>query len=473
MNTAQAVIVSQQDFSWGVLTINTDRSIYQPGNLAYLQMGVINDFGHTVCNADLVLDITDPAGGVYHFASADHTINQSGLCTGDSYVTVPDYSAYFNIPDILGTYTMSLTGTTINGTHTIVSNFSVDNHPTFDVIRTGPTRIFPADAYPVSAKITSETNWNGTVVEKVPSSFTINTASFSSVPYSSITTSGDTTSISWNVSLSAGTQTTIGYYFNAPTKSPDYFLLGPLSFYDSGVSPTTGTSTFSEFRQWQIANDALCTATASGTWSGGAAVWTDCGHTPTTSDQVIINSGVVVTMATTTAVLGTVTINGTLDATSLSCGGGTVSCNLNGSTLTIGSSGTFKAGSGSTHTFNGTSGTILTLTSGGIFNAGTSTVVTDGNTATFTANGGTGTFTGSNSFYNYSCTGSGSTTCNQGANMTVTNLFLNSGANFSTTSSSYSLTAGYIDIASLNFLYHQPVLLTQEHRQLLFLEMIL
>jgi hypothetical protein len=67
----------QQDFTWGVLTINTNKSIYvdsksqitnpndqisnsENGEIAYIQMGVLNNNGKTVCDAMLKLQITNP-----------------------------------------------------------------------------------------------------------------------------------------------------------------------------------------------------------------------------------------------------------------------------------------------------------------------------------------------------------------------------------------------------------------------------
>ena len=52
----------EQDFTWGVLAINVNKSIYLPNEKAYLQMGVLDDLGHTLCNADLILEITAPDG---------------------------------------------------------------------------------------------------------------------------------------------------------------------------------------------------------------------------------------------------------------------------------------------------------------------------------------------------------------------------------------------------------------------------
>ncbi len=50
------------DFSWGVLAINMNKSIYLPGDKAFLQMGVLDDKGNTICDADLTMEIIAPDG---------------------------------------------------------------------------------------------------------------------------------------------------------------------------------------------------------------------------------------------------------------------------------------------------------------------------------------------------------------------------------------------------------------------------
>ncbi len=52
----------EKEFTWGVLAINTNKSIYLPNGQAFLQMAVLDEQGHTVCDADLTLEITAPDG---------------------------------------------------------------------------------------------------------------------------------------------------------------------------------------------------------------------------------------------------------------------------------------------------------------------------------------------------------------------------------------------------------------------------
>ena len=52
----------EQDFSWGVLAINPDKSIYMPNETVVLAMAVLDDEGNMVCDADVKLRIKAPDG---------------------------------------------------------------------------------------------------------------------------------------------------------------------------------------------------------------------------------------------------------------------------------------------------------------------------------------------------------------------------------------------------------------------------
>ncbi len=54
----------EAEFTWGVLAINANKSIYLPNETAYLQMAALRDDGHTICDANLKLEIIAPNGGL-------------------------------------------------------------------------------------------------------------------------------------------------------------------------------------------------------------------------------------------------------------------------------------------------------------------------------------------------------------------------------------------------------------------------
>src|SRR3989344_3326626 len=59
----------EQDFTLGVLAVNVSKSIYLPGEQAYLQMAALNDRGRTLCNAYLNLEVTAPDGKIDLFST--------------------------------------------------------------------------------------------------------------------------------------------------------------------------------------------------------------------------------------------------------------------------------------------------------------------------------------------------------------------------------------------------------------------
>src|SRR5690242_20418140 len=62
-----------------------------------------------------------------------------------------------------------------------------------------------------------------------------------------------------------------------------------------------------------------CTAVTTGSWSNGAN-WSSCnglGGIPAASDDVVINSGITITQDVDTPSLNSLTINGTLDTSTL------------------------------------------------------------------------------------------------------------------------------------------------------------
>lgn len=439
LHSNNANIVSEQNFSWGVLSINIDRSIEQAGNDAYLQFGVLNDGGYTICNADLDLRITGPTGSEYNFSTNDETIIRDEQCGPDNVISVPDYYAHFTVPSDLGRYAMVLTAHTANGVKTINDHFDVHASVPFDLRRVGPTRIFPLATYPITMYVTATNAWEGTITETVPSSFEIS-APQQSVAYDSIENGTDEKIIRWHVSLAAGETTHLGYRFLAPPISPEFYLLGPAKFYTGiNTEPLPTTADFQEVRSWQIASDATCSSqVSSGNWNT-IGTW-DCGHVPIAADNVVITAGQTITMDVASAALGTLTVNGTLDTSAAS------SFALSFTTLSIGSAGTLTA-NGSAISVTGTSGPLLSITSGGTFTGGTSVVTVTGN-ASSTLTGGTGTFTGSNSLVTLTINRTG-VTYTLGSNLTVTGTTtITLGILDTSNSGNYAFSTGKISIAN-------------------------
>jgi hypothetical protein len=157
----------------------------------------------------------------------------------------------------------------------------------------------------------------------------------------------------------------------------------------AGANSTNNNSVSTAGSGW-IFTAAACISQSSGTWNT-AGRWL-CGHVPTTGDATTISAGHTITMDVASAVLGAITIDGSLNTSN-----GT-SWNLSGTTLNITSTGALTANN-STITLSGTSGTLFTKHASGTFTAGGSTVTLSGNGNT-TVNSGTVTFNNLTSYNN-------------------------------------------------------------------------
>ena len=234
-------VVKYQDFYLGVLAINVNKSIYLPKERAYLQMAALTDTGHTICDAELWMSIVDPEGIETDLSTENGTIYLSGECNGNNVTDVPDYFAYYDVNDV-GTYTMKLIN--LDTGHEIEDSFEVRNEVAFEVERVGPTRIYPPATYQVTMYVTAEQDFNGDIIEYVPDSFKITNTSLVINNGSTTVTLLEniiigksekeikTTEIVWFADIKKGDICTLSYEFDAPDISPEFYLLGPLEFYE-------------------------------------------------------------------------------------------------------------------------------------------------------------------------------------------------------------------------------------------------
>ncbi len=161
-----------QEFMWGVLVMNTMKSVYRPGEKVHFGMGVLDSGGRTICDAKLELSVTDPAGKVTKLTTADETISYSPECGPTTVTDLPDYAADYTVPEI-GEYAVLLTATTEEGEHTITDAIQVQGSPAFDITREGPTRIYPVEDYEMVMEVVPTEDYAGSFKEFVPGSFAI------------------------------------------------------------------------------------------------------------------------------------------------------------------------------------------------------------------------------------------------------------------------------------------------------------
>ncbi len=215
----------EQDFTWGVLAINFNKSIYLSNDPAYIQMGVLDDEGHTLCDADLILEITDPKDRRTVLKTVGGTITRNPECGPDNVIDKPDYFTYWRVGEV-GSYLIELRAFTINGMREIRDQFEVRDWVPFDIERIGPTRIYPPVSYQMEIRIKANQDFNGLIIESMPDSFEVLSPEFGQ-----IRTQIDTKEIVWQVDWSQGETHELIYRFDAPDISPYLYLVGPLEFH--------------------------------------------------------------------------------------------------------------------------------------------------------------------------------------------------------------------------------------------------
>ncbi|MEE8168538.1 MAG: hypothetical protein V3T58_06670, partial [Candidatus Hydrothermarchaeales archaeon] len=230
--------VKEQDFTWGVLAINTHKSIYLPTEEAFIGIAVLDDEGRMVCDAEVVLTITDPMGVETTLSTEDGSIVVSEECSYYGVTDLPDYYTNYKVKGI-GSYRMDLTAITEDGERSIVDEFEVQSSIPFDVARDGPTRIYPLVPYTMSFMIKANEDYSGPIREYVPSSFEITPQEGLEVK-----TIGDTKVLSWGEQLKKGQTYILAYEFDAPDISPEFYVLGKLEI-----------GSWKEAREWMIASD--------------------------------------------------------------------------------------------------------------------------------------------------------------------------------------------------------------------------
>ena len=178
----------EQDFAWGVLAINTNKSIYLAGETAKLAMAVLDEKGEMVCDANINLEIINPKSEITTLSTENGKIKVNPACQKKEITIEPDYEAEYNIDSEIGKYQMSLTAQTKNGTYSIDDFFEVRESVLFDIERITATRIFPPYPYPVDINIIANQDFTGTIAEIVPGNFAIDPSSTSEYKYTELKT---------------------------------------------------------------------------------------------------------------------------------------------------------------------------------------------------------------------------------------------------------------------------------------------
>lgn len=230
------------EFYWGLLAVNTHKSIYEPHEEAALSLAALDDHGNTLCDALLELAITAPSGETQQVP-----VVKSGYCGGNNVTDTPDYLARYTVQGA-GEYAVSLIMRDESGAvlHRSYDAFFVRPDMPFSIERKGPTRIWPKAPYEMEFTVHAMRDFSGTLTEIMPAGFTVTKHEGGSF---ALWDGG--LRLSWELSMRAGEERVLTYEFDAPNVSPYLFTLGP-----ARLDEETRVA-FEEARTWKIASDAL------------------------------------------------------------------------------------------------------------------------------------------------------------------------------------------------------------------------
>jgi hypothetical protein len=242
--------LQEQNFTWGVLAFNPNKSIYKQGDLASLAMAVLDETGKMVCDASLLAQVTKPNGEIVHLSTENGKVWVNSDCEIKDITSNPDFEAELLVEEI-GRYEVLVSSQTKNGTAELRDFFEVESLPSFEINRQTATRIYPLKDYPVEITVLANQDFAGTIKETIPTSFRpMLLPGFQEFSTKSI--DGNLLELSWTVSLKKGETIKLGYAYDAPDISPERYLIGPLE-----LKSNDSVADFEEIRQWQIASDAI------------------------------------------------------------------------------------------------------------------------------------------------------------------------------------------------------------------------
>ncbi|MFA6525093.1 MAG: hypothetical protein WCT33_02345 [Patescibacteria group bacterium] len=247
-----------EEFAWGVLSLNSTKSVYNPGETANLSISAYNGNGDFVCDADLSIQVTNPKGKVATLSTAEGSILKSPQCGPNIVTNTADYIT--SIEDLsVGQYQLNITGVIDGTTYQAAESFSVEKDIPFDITRIGPSRIYPIAEYEMFLEVIPKDDYFGTVTELVPDLIQVSDINENGLLS---TTDENNNYINWQVDWKKGKAYTLSYKFESPTLVDYHFKLGPASFVnynnpDKKADPLAETTSWQETRPWLIESDSM------------------------------------------------------------------------------------------------------------------------------------------------------------------------------------------------------------------------
>ncbi len=227
---------------FGVASINTNKSIYSPGEVAEINIVVLDNNGYLVQDAQIDLNITTPNNQIVTLTTPSQIImKEKGI-----------YSTNYTL-NLEGYYSLSVHATGNNVDNYMQSYFLVDTTHPFDIIRTAPMTVDPSKgSFKSTINVIFRNNYtnnytNVDLTEKLPINFSIEDTGGAEIT--------QTDQFSYLLWTNLSDNAEVSYAATPPDIVPYLWELGPswIEYYDS--SQGNNKNIFSEAKPWYLAVD--------------------------------------------------------------------------------------------------------------------------------------------------------------------------------------------------------------------------
>ncbi|MCW1309358.1 MAG: hypothetical protein QXP04_01560, partial [Candidatus Nanoarchaeia archaeon] len=239
-------ILSESEFSVGLVNINTPKSIYLVGEETKIIVGVLNKYGHRVPDASISLKIITPSGKIEEFSTNDGIISN-----GDGTYNLTYY------PEEIGIYKIYARAIWEDVDADYETIFEVRESVEFDILRESETVIYPEP--PTKMKIYIKPYLNASsvkIIEPIPDDFIITQTNGIVIQNES------GKFILWEYE-NPSDNVILEYTYKTPQISPMLYLVGPLHI---DYIQDSEAKSFEEVRPWSIAVDTIFYYYVKWTW---------------------------------------------------------------------------------------------------------------------------------------------------------------------------------------------------------------
>jgi hypothetical protein len=231
-NTLDGVYVEEQKFLWGLVSLNTGKSAYDPSENAEFIVVTLDSMGHTVCDTAITISVTAPSGQTTILSTSDQTITKTDECGiyDASYMTGEE-----------GIYNLTVDAVIYGANVNFTTQFLVEHDQSYEITRHAQSKIDPTmqGSFNVTVDIESNASIIG-IREFLPLEFNITTDG-------TLSRGNDSQVITFNRTL-IDNKTSVAYNYSVPDKWPYLYEIGPLEIIQDNES-------YVEARPWYVAVD--------------------------------------------------------------------------------------------------------------------------------------------------------------------------------------------------------------------------